>query len=137
MVEDAPEAFDPNYSDPDEEPGVAKFAKLICGTDVVYHGYHEDNDHGDNHWEHDDDGDHWDDHWEHDDDGDHGDDHWEHDDDSDHGDDHWEHNDHDWNLNFYGADLGCKPSKGGNSDFEGFLGNVPPELEMRLNFLKC
>ena len=100
MVEDAPEAFDPNYSDPDEAPGVAKFAKLICGTDVVYHGYHEDN-----HWEHDDDGDHWDDHWEHDDDG-------------DHGDDHWEHNDHDWNLNFVGADLGCKPSKGGNSDFE-------------------
>ena len=38
---DAPEAFDPNYpgggySDPLEEPGVAKFAKLICGRDVVH-----------------------------------------------------------------------------------------------------
>ena len=37
MVEDAPEIFDPNldrYLDPLEEPGVAKFANLICGRDV-------------------------------------------------------------------------------------------------------
>ena len=38
-MEDAPEVFDPNssgYLDPLEEPGVAKFAKLICGRDVVH-----------------------------------------------------------------------------------------------------
>lgn len=48
-MEDAPEAFE---SDP--QAGVVKFAELICGRDVVYHGYHEDkfnldNDHGDDH----------------------------------------------------------------------------------------
>ena len=92
---DAPEAFDPNYpgggySDPLEEPGVAKFAKLICGRDVVYQVM-EDNDH----WGHDDH------HWEDDD---------HHRDDDDH---HWENDDHDRNQNFqfFGADLGCKPSK--------------------------
>ena len=45
MVEDAPEVFDPNdsgYLDPLEEPGVAKFAKLICGRDVVYEDAQED-----------------------------------------------------------------------------------------------
>ena len=92
---DAPEAFDPNYPgggylDPLEEPGVAKFAKLICGRDVVYQVM-EDSDH----WGHDDH------HWEDDD---------HHRDDDDH---HWENDDHDRNqyFQFFGADLGCKPSK--------------------------
>ena len=87
LMDDAPEAF---VSEP--QPGVAKFAELICG---------EDND-DDHHWE--DDDHHWEDddhHWEFDDH------HW---DDDDH---HWDDNDHDWDQNFHfaGADLGCKPSK--------------------------
>ena len=89
MIEDAPEAFE---SEP--EPGVAKFAELICGEDFQDYVmmYANDDDH---HWE---DDDH---HWE---DDDH---HWE---DGDH---HWEDDDHEWNQDFHfaGEDLGCKPSK--------------------------
>ena len=36
-MKDADEVFDPNnpgYLDPPEEPGVAKFSKLICGRDL-------------------------------------------------------------------------------------------------------
>ena len=81
MIGDAPEAFE--Y---DTQPGVAKFAELICGEDVQQYvdfmlmamDYENDDGH----------------HWE----------------DDDH---HWDDNDHDndHDFHFAGADLGCKPSK--------------------------